>query len=239
MTTLQLTGPHGSLEVYEARPVGPGPFPGVIVIHDVFGLTNDLRRQCDWLAAEGFLALGPNLFSRGSTVSCLKTIFMNLKHRRGDNFDDIEFVRGHLVADPGCSGRVGIVGYCMGGEFSLALAPSGDYAVANVNYGAVPDDADTFLRTSCPIVANFGGRDRRLRGADRRLRGALNAAGVANDIKEYPDATHGFLNHHDGTAAVLARVMGPLMGGLRYDEDAATDAKRRILVFLRRYLAST
>src|ERR1700691_2698361 len=135
---------------YLAHPTGTGPWPGVIVIHDVFGLTNDLRRQCDWLASEGFLALGPDLYSRAGKFSCLRSIIMDLRARRGPTFDAIDAARIHLLSNGSCNGRVGIIGYCMGGGFSLLLAPDHRYAVSGVNYGDVPDDAEAVLKGACP-----------------------------------------------------------------------------------------
>lgn len=218
-----------------ALPAGEGPWPGVLVVHDIFGLTSDLRRQCEWLAGEGFLALGPDLFSRTNKFSCLRSIIMDYRARRGPTFDVLEAARTYLVNDERCSGPVGVIGYCIGGGFSLLLAPSQNYVVASVNYGDVPNDAETVLAGACPVIGSYGAKDRQLRGKAAKLERALNENGVVNDVKEYPDAGHGFLNDHDGKVAVFIAVIGRL-AGIRGDEASAKDARRRILDFFGRYL---
>ena len=105
----------------------------------------------------------------------------------------------------------------MGGGFSLLLAPEGHYDVSSVNYGDVPEDADVVLASACPIVASYGAKDRTLKGRAARLERSLSLNDVAHDVKEYPDAGHGFLNEHDGAPGFLIAVLGRLVGH-GYDE---------------------
>jgi carboxymethylenebutenolidase len=230
--------PQGEIRGYLALPTGQGPWPGVIVIHDIFGMSSDLRHQCDWLAAAGYLALGPDLYSWGRKRVCLRSTMRDLQAGRGRAFDDINAARNWLVNDERCGGQAGIIGYCMGGGFSLLLAPSGNYSASSVNYGMVPDDAEDVLTGACPIVASYGARDRRLKGTAARLEKALEADGVPCDVKEYPDAGHSFLNQFDGGIGVIVTVMGRLMG-VGYHESSAADARRRIIGFFDRYLKAS
>ncbi len=232
---VRFSSPHGTLRAYVARPAGEGPWPGVIVIHDVFGINDDLRRQCDWLASSGYLAFGPDLYSPGSTPSCLRSIIVDLRARRGRTFDNIDAARSALADHEECTGRVGVIGYCMGGGFSLLLAPSGRYEVSSVNYGDVPSDADTVLAGACPVVGSYGAKDKTLKGRAARLEHALELNGVPHDVKEYPSAGHGFLNQHDGAPGVSVAVLGRLLGQ-GYNEDAAHDARTRIVSFFDRFL---
>src|SRR5262249_8059836 len=80
----------------------------------------------------------------------------------------------------------------MGGGFALLLAPRHQFAVSSVNYGLIPDNAETVLRGACPIVGSFGAKDGRLRGAAAPLEQALTKLGVECDVKEYPGAGHAF-----------------------------------------------
>lgn len=222
----------GSLPAYVAAPTGSGPWPGVVVVHDVFGMSADVRRQTDWMASEGFVAVAPDLMSHGAKATCTVALFRELRARRGRGFDEVEVARSWLASDERCSGRVGVIGFCLGGGFALLLAAGHGFGAASVNYGEVPKDAADLLRGACPVVGSFGGRDRTLRGAADHLRAACSAAGVTHDVVEYPDAGHAFLNEHDSALSTVARVLMP--GG--FHPAAAADARRRIAAFFDTHL---
>lgn len=220
------------LDAYLAvPPIGAGPWPGVVVIHEAFGLTDDTRQQADRLAAAGYLALAPDLFTAGGMVRCLKSTFTALMSGSGPAYGDIEATRAVLAGRTDCTGKVGVIGFCMGGGFALMTAARGFDASAP-NYGALPKDPLEALRGACPIVASYGKRDRAMRGAAATLESTLTELGVDHDVKEYPDAGHSFLNRHNaGPLAVLERVVG-----LSYHHPSAEDAWTRILRFFDTHL---
>ena len=217
-----LAAPHAAVS-------GPGPWPGVVVLHDITGPGADLRAITDRFATAGYLALAPDLYSRGGRLRCLKAVFEALRAGQGQALADIDSARAVLAQRPDCTGQVAVVGFCMGGGFALLAASSGFRAAAPY-YGPLP--AESALDGACPVVASYGGRDRPLAGAATRLRTALSARGIVHDVKEYPGAAHGFANR---------LLPGPLnrigcVIGFGYDHDAAEDAWTRVLAFFAEHL---
>jgi carboxymethylenebutenolidase len=227
-------GTSTRLRGYLARPSTPEPWPGVVVLHELFGQDDVARRQADRLAAAGYLALLPDLFSDGGALRCLKATFAALKAQRGRPFQDIEASRTWLAEQGDCTGRVGVIGFCMGGAFALLAATRG-FDASSVNYGPLPEHPDSALEGACPIVGSYGGRDRGLRGAAATLGATLSWLGVEHDVKEYPTANHSFLNDAPNGPVVLRPLLK--VAGIGPDPVAAVDAWRRIEDFFARHLS--
>jgi carboxymethylenebutenolidase len=216
---------------YLARPSGPAPWPGVVLVHEAFGLDDVMRRQADRLAVAGYLTLAPDLFTGGSTRRCLVSTLRALRAGTGRAFQDITAARSWLLESPDCTGKLGVIGFCMGGAFALATADTG-WNVAAPNYGLLPKPA--VLEQACPMVASYGGRDFSLRGAAAELERALTVAGIEHDVKEYPGAGHCFMND----APVGPWSLRPLLriAGIKPQPESAADAWRRIESFFDQHL---
>jgi carboxymethylenebutenolidase len=237
MTTIEIRISEGAISTYIAKPEGEGPWPGVCVIHDALGMSQDLRNQADWLASEGYLAAAPDLFDGRTFLGCLRTIMRDFSRGEGLLFDRVEAARQWLIHHENSTGKVGVIGFCFGGGFALQLAPSGGFSAASVNYGSLRKDLDEFLKHSCPIVASYGALDRTLKGAAAKLESALENAGVDHDVKEYPDTDHAFMNDHsEDEIPFLINVVSILFGGGEYHPESTRDARKRILSFFARHL---
>jgi carboxymethylenebutenolidase len=221
------------LRGYLASPAGTGPWPAMVMIHELFGLDDVMRGHADRLAGLGFLTLAVDLFSAGGAARCLVTTMTAMIRGHGRAFGDIRAARDYLAPSSDCTGKIGVIGFCMGGGFALLTAGDG-YDAASVNYGQLPRHLDETLAGACPIVASYGGRDRSLRGAAGRLEAALDKAGVIHDVKEYPAASHAFLND----AEAGPRLLRPLLrvAGIGPEPESAKDAWGRIERFFSTYL---
>lgn len=234
MPQVTLPTTEGTLKGYLALPDGAGPWPGVVVIQDLLGLSDDIRDQADRLAAYGYLAVAPDLYSAGGGLRCVAATMRALRTGAGRAFADIEAARKWLSVREDCTGRIGVIGFCMGGGFALLCAPRYDFEVASVNYGPVPEDAEGRLGGSCPVVGSYGGKDRNLKDHPARLEAALTSLGVEHEIKVYPEAGHGFLNRFN-TGPVLTPLMR--VAGLGHHHPSAEDAWHRIRSFFDRHLS--
>lgn len=226
-------GGSASLGGYLARPPGPGPFPGVVMIHEAFGLNDMTRRHADRLARAGYLTLAVDLFSDGGPRRCLASTMRSMFKGSGRPFTDLATARTWLAGSPLSTGKTGVIGFCMGGGFALLVARDG-FDAASVNYGRLPKDLEETLRGACPIVANFGGQDTTLKGAAAKLEAALTTLGIDHSVKEFPTAGHAFLNDADLGPAVFRPLMRIM--GIGPDPESAPEAWQRIEDHFARYL---
>lgn len=210
-------------------PAPPGGRAALLMIYEIFGMNDEMRRVARELAAEGWVVLIPDLFARGVRPLCVAATLRTTLTGSGVAMDDLESARRWLAAHPRVDGeRIGAVGFCMGGAFALLLAETGLYKVSAPFYGRTRE-----LANACPVVASFGGRDAATRGYPERLAADLERFGVPHDVVTYPEAGHSFMTR---TGGVTGRVAAFLPIHAEYHEPTARDAHRRIVAFFREHL---
>lgn len=215
-----------------AVPSGDAPeggWPGVLVVHEIFGLTQEIADVADTFAARGWVAVVPDVFSAGTTLGCVVRSLREVQSGTpGPVTEDLHAVLGWLQARDEVAGdRTATIGFCMGGAFALllgTLSPTGLRAVSD-NYGLVTGEkAD--LSGCPPVVGSFGDDDRLAGNVAPVLRRELDAAGVVNDVVSYPGAQHSFLTGNHKVFGILP------IPGTSYVESVATPAWQRIFRFL-------
>ena len=210
MPDLTYPGSSRKLGGYLAPPVGAGPWPGVVVIHDAVGLSDDIREQADRLAAAGYLAFAPDLYSR-ARLRCVLAMLSAYRSGEGEAYDDIEAARRWLAERDDCTGRIGVIGFCVGGGFALMGAVRSDFDAAAVNYGEVPRDAARGwrrlpdrrqLRRPRPDPARPGraprARTQRTRDRPRRQEVLRRRPQLPQPHQRRTEAPHAALPHVDG-----------------------------------------
>ena len=151
--------------------------------------------------------------------------------QRGRSLDDVLAARDHLKALPETTGRIGIAGFCMGGQFALVMSPKGFDASAPFYGAPLPRELSETLDGACPVVASFGRRDPIGRGASEKLQRVLDNKGITNDVKAYPKVGHSFANKLP--AQPLLRITG-----FGYNQAATDDAWARVFAFFGEHLGS-
>lgn len=229
MTTITIDAPDGPIDGLLSIPDSPTPRPGVVVVHDAVGYGPDKESTSRRIAAAGYVTITPDMYSRGGRARCITRVFREMLTKRGRAFDDILAARDHLQEMPECNRTVGIVGFCMGGQFALLLSPKGFGASAPFYGNPLPRHLSETLDGACPIVASFGRRDALGIGAPSQLRKVVKAKGIPADVKVYPDAGHSFAN--ELPAQPLLRIVG-----FGYNAAVTEDAWSRVFAFFGEHL---
>ena len=139
------------------------------------------------MAAHGYLALAPDLYER-QVMDPLRPQARSrqLQAGPGRRSTSLDAARAFWPVGRTAPGKIGVIGFCMGGGFALLCAPRDGFAVASVNYGEVPQDAEKALAGACPIVGSFGARDLWAPSTPERLQRALTVLEVPHDVEVYP-----------------------------------------------------
>lgn len=233
MSDFKLDLSTGSIDCYLATPDRPSPFPAVIVLHEAFGLNDDIRSIADRLGRMGYLACAPDLVE-GGRMACIARAFRDLQRGSGPTPDLAEELVDWLGGrDDVDRGAIGAIGFCMGGGFAFLLGLTGKVAAVAPNYGQPPSDLDELIR-SCPVVASYGGRDLVFRRHARPVAQRLRSAGVPADVKTYSASGHSFMNRSEGHRVMKAISYPLTRNGYRAED--AEDAWQRIERFFSEHL---
>jgi carboxymethylenebutenolidase len=200
-----------------------GPHPGVVVIHEAYGLNDNIRDIARRFAGEGYATLAVDLFTGHSRALCMAGLMSSLlTGREPASIADLTAAMDYLVAQPEVDpDRAGAIGFCMGGGFAIAWGRRDRRLRAIAPFYATNSRPLEAVRRMCPVVGSYPGKDFTARSG-RKLDRRLAQLGVARDIKVYPGTRHSFFNDT----------------GRTYDADAAEDAWRRTLEFFAEHVQS-
>jgi carboxymethylenebutenolidase len=206
-------------------PEGKGPFPATVVIQEWWGLNDWVKDQARALAKEGYVALAVDLY-RGKVATTQEDAHQLMMGTPPDRaLRDLRGAFAWLQARPDVrKDRVGSIGWCMGGRYSLQLATvEPKLAAAVAYYGAPPTDTAAIAAIRAPVLGSFGAEDKGPTPEQAlAFERAMKKAGKTIDVKVYPGAGHAFAN-----------VNNPWGG---YRKEAAEDAWARTVAFLAKHL---
>jgi carboxymethylenebutenolidase len=198
-------GPGDSVRAWVVYPERRDRAPVVVVVHEIFGLTNWVRGVADQLAAEGFIAIAPDLLSgkgiptgpdgdpvRDSATAAIRTLDAAAVQRR------VDATARYAMALPAALPRYGIVGFCWGGGISFAHAVHSPNLGASVVYYGVSPATPALASVRAPVLGLYGDNDARVNATIAPADSALRALGRTYQHQIFPGAGHGFLRQQDG-----------------------------------------
>lgn len=224
------TSPSDSVIAWVVYPERRDKAPVVVVVHEIFGLSTWVRAVADQLAADGFIAIAPDLLTmkRGGNLTsewasdsargAIRTL------RPEDVQRDISAVARYGTALPAATQKYGVVGYCWGGSTVFAHAvTSADVDAVVVYYGTSPPN-DQLAAVRAPVLGLYGGEDARVNATIAPAESTLKALGRSYEPIVLPGAGHGFLRAQEGQNGA--------------NMNATKQAWPRTIQFFRRHLAS-
>jgi carboxymethylenebutenolidase len=207
---------------YLVTPDGSGPHPGVVVIHEIHGLNENIKETTRRFGEAGYVALAVDLFTDRNRAVCMARYMTGLLlgSVKSYGISDLKTALTHLAKNRDVDAkRIGAIGFCMGGGFAIAWACTDSRLKAIAPfYSTNPRPLEVVSRL-CPVVGSYPENDFTAR-AGRNLNKALEEHGIARDIKIYPGAKHSFFNDSGGS----------------YDKAASEDSWARVLKFFGQHL---
>lgn len=205
-------------------PEGKGPFPGLIVIHEWWGLNDWVKDQSSRLADQGYVALAIDLY-RGKVATTPEVAHELMRGVPEDQANrDLKSAFQYLASQSNVKkDRIGAIGWCMGGGYSFDVAVLEPTLAADVvNYGHLASDAETLTKIQAPVLGLFGAQDQGIPPAVvNRFEQQMKSLGKTAEVKIYPDAGHAFENPNNKQG---------------YRPEDATDAWKLTVAFLAEHL---
>jgi carboxymethylenebutenolidase len=229
-TNVQFKGPAGTIYAYQTKPKAPGKYPAVIVVHENRGINDHMRDVAHRIAKEGYVALVPDYLSRGGGTAKVNPKNESLSNVRelaptSATAEDTGAAVAYLKTLSDVRGdRIGIVGFCWGGEtaFNAATQVRGLRAVV-VYYGRTPNPADQVGKIEAPVLAHYGSEDKGITGGVPATEAAMKKYNKPYSYTIYPGAGHAFNNDTDPS---------------RYNAAAAKEAWAKTVDFFKKNLQS-
>ena len=232
---MQYSAPDGAqIDAYLSQPAAPGNYPGVIVTMEGMGLEAHMKDLCRRFAEQGYIAIAPDLYTREGRPApdnVLETLF---SVPDSQTMGDLEGAALYLKSHSHANGKVGIIGFCSGGRYTLMFACTSknvDAAVDSAGGHIIPDDEPTAARPvaaidmvanlSCPLLAIFGEEDGNPSPDHAaRLREELDKHNKTYEYQTYANAGHAFFADYRPS----------------YRAGPAQDMWHRLLLFYEKYL---
>ncbi len=214
----------GSLPGHLARPSGNGPWPGLIVIQEWWGLDTQTKSIADRFAAEGYLAFAPDVYHGELAALGDGEKAMALAQKYGPNAPaELAAAFDALKQLPDCTGKVGSVGFCFGGRMSLALGLSRPLSAVCTFYGGGMQQLfDQLGSLKAPVLGLFGDKDQSIPvGTVEQFEQLLTRHHIPHEVKVYPNSGHAFFRDSDPNV---------------YKPEAAKDAWERAKAFFAKNL---
>ncbi|NTU63104.1 MAG: dienelactone hydrolase family protein, partial [Chloroflexi bacterium] len=197
ITNTRIPNPTGpEIRAFVARPSTPGPHPAVIMIHEFFGLNDEIIGKAQALADEGYVVIAPDVFRGSTTQQIPRAIYQVVANSAEQVNTDVDAVMAWLAEQPDVQAdRIGIMGFCFGGRTSLLYSlHNNQIAATAVLYGNPVTEAERLKSLPGPVLGIFGEADQSIPLDNvRKFEAALNEVGVPNDITIYPGQPHAFV----------------------------------------------
>ncbi len=218
---VRYTGKGGDeVMAYIAFPERPDPGPAMIVIHEIFGMSDFVRTVTHDLAEKGYVAIAPDLLTRRGGTEGADNARTLIRDLPPDSITvDLDATLSYLRSlDSVVEDRIGVIGFCWGGSQTFRYATNQpQIAAAVVCYGGAPD-AEAMARIRAPVLGVYAENDARINASLPEVEAAMEAAGKSYELEIYPGANHGFLRSRnvpeeadrawENIIAFLARELG-------------------------------